>query len=323
MERLPKIIKEVESGRYPNCTSLAEKFEVSTKTIQRDMEYLRDRQGLPLEYDRTHHGYHFTSEIGHLDQLSLSVEDVGALFLARQVMEPIRGTRLANALATSFSKLTRKLEGKVDLRWQELEAVYSSQSSGAIEADLELFGTLAEAVIEQRVLQFSYRSKGQARRTRRTVNPHHVTQVNGGWYLVAYDPAKEGFRVYTMSRLIGAKVLPEKFERRADFDPNDFFKDSLGIWNEGGQSQQPVELVVRVSGWLVRLVEDRKWHPSQTVKLLSDDGSLAEVRMKLSHLIEAKNLVLGWGAAAEVIKPKALREVMREEVEKMSELYSD
>ena len=85
MWRVLEIHKIVRTGKYPNCSSLAEEIEVTAKTIQRDVTFMRDQLGMPLEYDKLRHGYHYTREVHEFPMLQLSRNDLVALFLARQL----------------------------------------------------------------------------------------------------------------------------------------------------------------------------------------------------------------------------------------------
>ncbi len=97
MWRVMEIHKTIRAGGYPNCTTLAREIEVTPKTIQRDVSFMRDQLGLPLEYHPIRHGYHYTEEVQEFPMLHLSRNDLVALFLARHALEPIRGTRLERA----------------------------------------------------------------------------------------------------------------------------------------------------------------------------------------------------------------------------------
>src|ERR1051325_1538693 len=57
LERMVRIHHEIASGSYPNASTMARELEVSAKSIQRDLEFMRDRLNLPLEYDGTRLGY--------------------------------------------------------------------------------------------------------------------------------------------------------------------------------------------------------------------------------------------------------------------------
>ena len=64
IERMARIMAEIQAGIYPNAQKLAEKLEVSAKTVQRDIEFLRDRLRAPIEYDARRWGFYFTHTLG-------------------------------------------------------------------------------------------------------------------------------------------------------------------------------------------------------------------------------------------------------------------
>jgi len=63
LERMQRLHEMLSAGRYPNCRRMAAKLEVSTKTIQRDLDFMRDRLQLPIEYDGTLYGYRYSRAV--------------------------------------------------------------------------------------------------------------------------------------------------------------------------------------------------------------------------------------------------------------------
>src|SRR5437763_14910464 len=63
LERMVKIHQAIQSGKFPNASTLARELEVSTKSIHRDIEFMRDRLELPIEYDGSRFGYAYTEEV--------------------------------------------------------------------------------------------------------------------------------------------------------------------------------------------------------------------------------------------------------------------
>jgi predicted DNA-binding transcriptional regulator YafY len=60
--------------RYPNCRKIAEEFEVSAKTVQRDVNFMRDQMGLPVEYDKKRFGFHYTRVVSGFPAIGISPE---------------------------------------------------------------------------------------------------------------------------------------------------------------------------------------------------------------------------------------------------------
>ncbi len=79
--RLLFIDRKISEGRYPNCGTLAEEWEVSSKTIMRDLEYMRYQLDAPLEYSAKNRGYFYTEENFKLPALSIKESDLFAIYL--------------------------------------------------------------------------------------------------------------------------------------------------------------------------------------------------------------------------------------------------
>ena len=78
LERMLQIHQAIQSGSYPNATTLAAELEVCTKTINRDTDFMRDRLGLPMEYDGTRCGYHYTQPVSSFPTLQITTQFPGA-----------------------------------------------------------------------------------------------------------------------------------------------------------------------------------------------------------------------------------------------------
>ena len=77
--RLLELDRSIRAGKYPNCLSFSAEYEVSQKTVQRDIDYLKYQLGAPLEYDRGKQGYYYTTSSWFLPSLSLSEGSLGAM----------------------------------------------------------------------------------------------------------------------------------------------------------------------------------------------------------------------------------------------------
>ncbi|MBS3906439.1 MAG: HTH domain-containing protein [Syntrophaceae bacterium] len=90
-ERFVWFDNQVRAGRYPNATSLAEKFEISTKTAQRDIDFMRDRLRCPLDYDSSQRGYCYDDQAFSLPMVYLSSEELSSLLIARKMLQDFLG----------------------------------------------------------------------------------------------------------------------------------------------------------------------------------------------------------------------------------------
>lgn len=317
MQRIYHIHEAVESGRLPNCSTLATELEVTPKTVQRDINFMRDRLGLPIEYDDQSHGFRYTADVSTFPVFEVSAEELAGLFLARQAIESVRGTQLEQTMRDVFAKLTRSMEGKVKFAWADLDRALSRKPQGVTKTDLKLFGTLAEAVMEQREIEFGYRKLGSEMTEKRRIQPYHLGEVDHCWYLIGRDTDRDALRTFAFPRIRGAKMKADRFDVPEDFDGPAYLGTSFGIWTDPDNPDFKQEVRIELSGYAARLVQERRWHPSQQVTPLNATASRVEVRFEVGRLEELVRWTLSWGSQAKVREPKELCDLVRAEAAKI------
>ena len=72
LERMMRIHTAIASGKHPNASFLSREFEVSTKTIQRDIDFMRDRMGLPIDYSAQRYGFYYTEPVDSFPTLQIT-----------------------------------------------------------------------------------------------------------------------------------------------------------------------------------------------------------------------------------------------------------
>jgi proteasome accessory factor B len=101
LERMMRIHQAIATGEYPNATTLAAEIEVTTKTIHRDIEFMRDRLQLPIEYDGRKYGYHYTEEVSAFPTLQITEGELVALLVAEKALQQYRGTNFEKPLLSA------------------------------------------------------------------------------------------------------------------------------------------------------------------------------------------------------------------------------
>lgn len=319
IQRILQIHGLLVANRFPNCRTLAREIEVTPKTIQRDLNFMRDEMSLPLEYHEREHGYFYTKPVTEFPLLQLSRTDMLALFLARRALEPLQGTRLEKLLAESFEKISEAATGTVSFRWTELDAAFSVKTSGVVSADVELFSTLLDAVLERREVVFDYLKLGATRAERRQVRPYHIGRVDQGWYLTAHDPARGAERTFALPRIQHLTMLKTRFAPPPNFDAARHLGGGFGVWSYSAEDSVKQVVRLRFTGYAARVVGERHWHASQEL-IPKKDGSL-ELRLQVTGWEELMRWILSWGRHAQVIEPQQLRVRIQDEIEHMAHLY--
>lgn len=302
LERMLRIHDELRRGALTNCTKLASALGVCRKTVLRDLAFMRDRLDLPIEFDLAIQAYRYTHPVTSFPTVHVTEGELLALLVAQRALEQYRGTPFHRSLEIAFEKLAGGLRDRISFSpADELRAV-SFKNVGLGRTDLAIFNALSGAVLRQEEVEFDYRKPGETARSHRRVRPYHLANRENLWYLIAYDVEREALRTFALPRISGVTVRKERFAKPADFSPEKFFADALGVLGGRGNHQ----VVIRFSAAAADRVREREWHESQEVRELP--GGEVELRMRLGALAEAERWVLGWGAAAEVIGPRELRD---------------
>jgi proteasome accessory factor B len=297
-----RIHDELRRGALTNCTKLVQILGVCRKTVLRDIAFMRDRLDLPIEFDPLIQAYRYTHPVTSFPTVHVTEGELLALLVAQRALEQYRGTPFHRSLEIAFEKLAGGLRDRISFSpADELRAV-SFKNVGLGKTDLVTFNALSGAVLRQTEIEFDYRKPGDAAQSHRRVRPYHLAHRENLWYLVAFDIERAALRTFALPRIANVEVTKEKFAKPADFTPEAFFADALGVL--GGRGQHDV--VIRFSAAAADRIREREWHESQELHELP--GGAVELRLRLGALPEVERWVLGWGAAAEVVAPKELRQ---------------
>jgi predicted DNA-binding transcriptional regulator YafY len=309
LERMLRIHQAIQTGSYPNAVALAAELEVSSKSIHRDLEFMRDRLDLPLQYDNAHKGYHYTQEVSNFPTLQITEGELFALLVAEKALQQYRGTTFERPLVSAFKKMAAGLPDTVSLNLADWERTISFRTSAEPILNLETFDTLAKATAQRKQLQLTYRKPGRRETELRVVDPYHLANINGEWFLFAWCHLRRDIRTFVPARIQAIATTGKTFARPQKFSLEKRLRDSFGV--QSGQGS--FHVVIRFNELVADYIREKKWHESQELKELKDGG--LELRIKLSSLAEVERWVLGWGGNARVIAPPELAGRVRQAAE--------
>jgi proteasome accessory factor B len=315
LARMLKIHEALQRGSRPNCSSLAREFEVSVKTIQRDIEFMRDQLGLPIEYDQVQHAYGYTEEVAGFPAVQITEGELMALLVAGRAMEQYRGTPYENQLKAAFDKITAGLKNTISFTPGAGLAAVSFGSLGQSETDMKVFEALSKAVVNRREIEFDYRKPGSSQSVHRRVQPFHLAYRDNLCYLIGWDVEKKELRQYALPRMANAVVRTETFKAPADFSAEEYFRGTFGA--QGGTGDYRVR--IRFDSSAAFYIRERRWHPTQEMKDLPNGG--IELSLRLADLEEVERWILSWGVHAVALEPSELVESIRTTAKRVNEQY--
>ncbi len=313
-----KIHNELAAKRFPNCTRLMEITGVGRRTVLRDLDFMRDRMSLPIDYYHPEFGYWYTKPVDRFPLPAVTEREVFALFVAHSVVNSYRGTPFEPLLRGAFKKLAGQLDNETHVSLGDMQQELSFRPFAPDEVNLDTFEKLSRSVRNQKVVRFSYKALGKYMSQTRTVHPHHLACVDNRWYAISYDPARKDFRKFVLTRMDDVVVLEKTFKRQEGFSPGKHTEGGLIIF--GGTDDKPIRVVAEFRDWAAALVRERRWHPTQTIEDL--DGGGVRLGMTLTNLVEVERWLLGWGDHVTVLEPKSLRDRMAQISRAMLERHS-
>ncbi len=304
-----RLHEKLKAGAFPNCRRLSEELEVSAKTVQRDIDFMRDRLSLPIEYDQLHFGFAYTRPVTSFPNIEVSEGEVIALFVAQKALEQYRGTSFEKPLRTAFEKISAGLQDRIGFHWGDVDSAISFRGLGTSIADLEMFETVSRAVLDSHELAFQYKKLRGAQYEQRRIQPYHLGCVENQWYVFGFDLIRRQLRTFALPRMRRVRDTRAGFQRPSDFSITQHLSTSFGVFT--GQARHRVR--IRFDAFAARLVGERRWHRSQKVKRLKS-GEL-EWTVTLGCLEEIERWIRSWGAHATVLDPPELRRSIRRAAE--------
>lgn len=302
-DRLLSIMLILQAQGKTTTSALAETLEVSRRTILRDIEAL-SIAGVPIHAEAGHGGGVYLDEHYRVSLTGLKEAEVRALFVSSHP-GPLQDVGLGSAAEATLLKLFAALPS---LHRQEAERIQQRihldpawwWHRGQTLPHLE---TLRSAVFDNLCVNVRY-ERGDGEIVERIVEPYSLVAKASVWYLIARR--NDELRTYRVSRFVAVEVLNTHFERDEAFDLAQY-------WHNHTR-----EFVANIPffTFTMRLPADRlqflNWYASEryTIRDTSPDGTQLVLDLRLSSLEEARMLVLGLGADAEIIEPDTLREAV-------------
>ncbi|MGH7959195.1 MAG: helix-turn-helix transcriptional regulator, partial [Opitutaceae bacterium] len=229
LDRIVHLHRRLSNEQAVTADSLARELEVSSRTVKRDIELMRDRLGVPIAWDAATHSYTYTAHCDLLPLLRIDADEALALALAGKTFVAWHGSPLGRALTSALEKIAPIVGGAVSLPVDALNDLLFSPDDPAADAEHRHFALLLEAILRRRELRILYQKpRNNAAVETRTIHPVHLAYLEHRWMLVAHDPSRGAWRNFVLARIRDAQPTGARFEPLANFDRERHLRGSLG-----------------------------------------------------------------------------------------------
>jgi predicted DNA-binding transcriptional regulator YafY len=293
IDRLFAILLTLQHKRRLRAQDLARQFEISKRTIYRDMSAL-NQMGIPI---RALPGEGFELVEGYyLPPLMFTENEAVALILGSRLLSQQAAGSLTPSADSALAKIKVALPDRVRERSEALTNIIGFITPKAkFDLDDPQLLIIQSAIQEKRVLHLRYRGYKKEEVTERDVEPHQLFYADGIWYLEAYCRTRKGMRDFRLSRMEKVILRRETFPKK----------------RTGKVRIRPIIVIkIRFAPNAVRWVREQQHYGYQHDEQETPQGTV--MMYHVNHESEIISWILGWGTSAEVLSPKELRQSLRE-----------
>jgi predicted DNA-binding transcriptional regulator YafY len=307
VDRLLALILYLQSRRVVTAEEMAQHFELSIRTIYRDLAALGEA-GVPIAAEA---GVGYTLMKGYnLPPVNFSAEEASALVTAAMLVQQFTDESIRAQMNSALLKVRAVLPRDRQEQISRLESGLATTANARlpVQADLSL---LQQALAHRRLLRFQYRGSGKTESTERTVEPFGLVYYTQRWHLIAWCRARKDYRDFRADRMTFVVALSETFQPREDFCLSDFVR----------RTTPPSTFTARVR-FNPRAADraKREWWLGVVKEEEIEDGSI--LTLATPEWNGLAFWLLSFGRSATVLAPESLQKLLIETVSDLAKHHN-
>ena len=294
--RIWTILNKLDSCKEVSTSELSEEFNVSYRTIQRDLKLL-DLAGFPMvAIERGHHTF---MEGFSLKRMEMSGEEGSLLSFLYEI---------ASSLGDNFEKSFREIFRKV-LMGEVYSPFYVKIPEGVkLDEKIPHVKDIKTAIEDFRKIKIDY-VKSDGQKTLK-VHPLKIMFFDGFWYLLSRIDGKKWIVTLKIENIRNLKVLDDYFEEPDNLKT--LLGESVNIWFSEKRNKK---VVFKVDKEVAEYFKQRTYFPMQKVKKENKDGSLV-IESRVGNYMEVIPNVLRWVPHVTVVEPADLKKDVKARIKK-------
>lgn len=290
--RLFYILEKINSGAHPDFETLRLHLEnhdilISHRTLQRDIESLRNNFGVEIIYNRTLNSYQIDHEISN------NVSNI-LLFMSKSIEDKFMETAIIKS-KKALNHIYFEDQGKVK--------------------GFEFITQISMAILKKRKISFTHYNFQTEKENKYVLHPYLLKQYQNRWYVVGKTTAYSSIQSFGLDRIYDFKITSEKITYTLNNEENNIFKNTIGLTYDN----ESEFLVLEFRYPQAHYVKTLPWHESQ--ETLKDDGKLLVIKLNLVINFELKQKILSFGSLIKVNSPKWLAYEIKKELKKTIKNY--
>ena len=277
IERITKIVRLIRRHGAVPMTTFLEVLEVSQASVKRDLDFLRDRLGCPLEWSRSQRGWVIRDELVEGGRFELP----GVWFNSSEVFALLTMLHLVEGVQPG---LLDEHVGPLKSRFRSLLAE-GTKSAKPIERKLKLihfaprkvepkhFQLIAGALLDSKRLHLRYLNRDRKEHTERIISPQQLVHYRENWILDAWCHTRNGIRSFALEAVVDVRVVDESSLDVSEEKMQEHFSSGYGIFAGQAAHRARLKFTPERAQW----VSKETWHHDQSSEFLEDGSYILEI----------------------------------------------
>jgi predicted DNA-binding transcriptional regulator YafY len=314
LRRIYDLDRMIRLGELHNAEDAAERFEVTRRTIERDLDTLRTDLGVEVYFNHGEGRYEYINKpVVTLPGQGLNEREIAIVLIAERALRQFTGASFQDEIHPVFNKLLNPIrhnkEAMENIR-DLCSSVYFHRPLEPIRDLRNEFSVVLDAIMQRRRLSMTYRSAKRDKDERREIEPYVLLNSGGDWYIVGLCRRSKQIKVFSLLRVFEPKIEEHYFIIPDSFKIADYL--SAGFGRVYGEKADTVRLRIRPP--LSARISTSKWHSSQKIKKLKNGE--VELQIKCPVTDTLVRWVLQMGECVKIEGPASLKLIAREKAEK-------
>lgn len=324
MTKTARVYKIEMLIRTRGCVSfktMLDELEVSPATLKRDLEYLRDQLGAPIEYDRYQNGYKFGAEYRgqkhELPGLWFNERELYSLLMAHKLLSELDGEGVLSRHLQPLLDRVHEMLGTSEAEAKAIVKRVKIISAARRPVPTKFFELVGEALVKRRRLQMRYLTRSRGEVADREVSPQRLVHYRNTWYLDAWCHRSEGLRRFALDAIEEASLLDGRAKdvslRQVEFEMD----GGYGVYAGAKVQWATLLFEPQAAQWVGR----EEWHPDQQGRWL--EGGRYELKIPYADATEITMDIMRHGDQVHVVEPEDLATQVGAALQRAAAAYSN
>lgn len=305
-----------------SCSNALYEYEgkdtnVSRRTVQLDIQTMRSNKlgyNAPIEvYEKKY--YRYTKPNFSITDIPLTDMDLDILTESMEMLRQFKDVSLFSEL----NGVIQKLEDKIFRESKDQSPIIHLDKNEQL-LGLEHLDTIYQAILKKMVIKINYQSFKARTASEIIFTAYILKEFNNRWFVVGRKEGDGKIMTLALDRIASISFDLDKIYKEVDFDPDNYYQNTIGVTVL--REIDVVNIELRVDKYNAPYIMTKPFHPTQEMIGEYPDGSIL-ISLKVHHNYELERLILGFGEAITVLKPRKLRQRIKKKIESAYIMYNE